>query len=82
MTWICPHCDRRYPDSGIGVPRDADADRKDGCMVCFVSPVGTATFEPPGNESGIERCQACGYSKERHPMDFPEAPTCDEFQPK
>ena len=28
---------------------------------------------------GIERCQACGYSRERHPMTFPEAPTCEEF---
>lgn len=47
MTWTCPNCDRDYPDSALGVPRAADADRKDGCLVCFVSPVGSSSFVHP-----------------------------------
>ena len=44
MTWTCPTCDRDYPDSGIGIPADADADLMEGCKVCFVSPPGSARF--------------------------------------
>ena len=35
MTWTCPRCDRRYPDSGIGLPRPADTDEKIGCTQCL-----------------------------------------------
>jgi len=47
MTWTCPNCDRRYPDSGIGVPRANDADEKDGCAVCFISPAGSVEYVHP-----------------------------------
>lgn len=36
MTWICPNCERKYPDSGIGLPMDADADEKTCCNECFL----------------------------------------------
>ena len=35
MSWVCPNCERKYPDSGIGVPESADADEKTGCQVCY-----------------------------------------------
>ena len=47
MTWECPSCQRRYPDSAIGVPRKHDADEKEGCEVCWVSPVGTSRYVRP-----------------------------------
>ena len=47
MTWRCPTCERTYPDSGIGVPSDADADVMEGCEVCWVSPPGTARYVRP-----------------------------------
>jgi len=47
MTWVCPYCGRKYPDSSIGVPRDADADAKQGCTICWVSPAGTRRYIPP-----------------------------------
>jgi len=47
MTWTCPYCDRDYPDSAIGVPVDADADEKEGCKVCWVSPGGTGRYIRP-----------------------------------
>lgn len=50
MTWKCPTCQRRYPDSGIGVPQKHDADEKEGCKVCYISPVGTARFVRPTEE--------------------------------
>ncbi len=50
MTWRCPSCQRRYPDSAIGVPRDNDTNEKEGCMVCYVSPVGTSRFVRPTEE--------------------------------
>jgi len=47
MTWKCPTCQRRYPDSSIGVPQDHVANEKEGCKVCYVSPVGTTRFVRP-----------------------------------
>jgi hypothetical protein len=47
MTWSCPNCSGRYPDSAIGVPEDKPADEKDGCKVCFISPMGTSEFKHP-----------------------------------
>jgi hypothetical protein len=35
MTWTCPNCERRYPDSGIGVPEDAETFAKTACHVCI-----------------------------------------------
>lgn len=34
MTWVCPSCGRRYPDSSIGVPRGSDADGMTACAEC------------------------------------------------
>jgi hypothetical protein len=38
MTWECPNCERRYPDSGLGLPLVADADEKTHCDSCDVNP--------------------------------------------
>lgn len=34
MTWVCPTCSRRYPDSAIGLPETDDADEMTHCEVC------------------------------------------------
>ena len=47
MTWTCPTCERRYPDSAISVPRDDDAGTSEGCEICWVSPAGTSRFVRP-----------------------------------
>jgi hypothetical protein len=47
VTWICPYCGRKYPDSSIGVPRHNDADTKEGCTICWVSPAGTGRYVRP-----------------------------------
>lgn len=47
MSWTCPDCGRKYPDSGLSVPRDATAADSEGCEVCWVSPSGTADYERP-----------------------------------
>lgn len=65
MTWICPECANRYPDSGIGVPEQADADRKTGCKLCtdddpvdaFEDPKKATVYEhaspgPPVDDEG------------------------------
>lgn len=39
MTWVCPYCENTYPDSGIGLPPEADADDKTHCRVCSVPPM-------------------------------------------
>ena len=38
MSWNCPFCNRKYPDSGIGEPPEKDADEKTHCQVCAVDP--------------------------------------------
>ena len=60
MTWTCPTCERRYPDSGIGVPTSHDADEMEGCEICWISPAGTARFVRPDSiddltDGGIDR---------------------------
>lgn len=52
MTWNCPNCERSYPDSGIGVPAGVDAGEKEGCKVCWVSPVGSSRFVRPDSVDG------------------------------
>lgn len=47
MTWTCPTCDRRYPDSSPSVPVSHDAADAEGCRVCWKSPPGTARFVRP-----------------------------------
>lgn len=31
------------------------------------------------SDDGPDVCQGCGYTRERHPMEFPEAPDCETF---
>lgn len=38
MSWNCPYCDRKYPDSTIGIPMIESADEKTHCAVCAVDP--------------------------------------------
>jgi hypothetical protein len=38
MSWDCPFCNRKYPDSGIGKPAAKIADEKTHCAVCAVDP--------------------------------------------
>ena len=54
MTWTCPTCESRYPDSSIGVPRNAAAYAKEGCTVCWISPVGTSRFVRPDSVDATE----------------------------
>jgi hypothetical protein len=54
MTWTCPGCGRDYPDSGVGVPRSGDAREKEGCAVCWVSPVGTSRYVRPDSVDATE----------------------------
>lgn len=34
MSWDCPRCERKYPDSSIGLPKSADAYEKTHCRIC------------------------------------------------
>lgn len=70
MTWVCPNCGSRYPDSGIGVPASADADDMVACEECNPwdwVPLLTRTGEmiPPG---ACERFQG-GRDKQRDILD-------------
>jgi len=38
VTWTCPRCERKYPDSALGLPPFADADHKTACKECATDP--------------------------------------------
>lgn len=74
MTWECPNCEKRYPDSAAGRPIVADADEKVSCVACRDRrpPTLEAIHEVPWSNIEGAHIRVQQEIDDRDPLDFHE----------